>query len=348
MYLDSHNWSVTAIGHLCNAIGAWLRYAAVIRGDYGIAQLSSIVIGFTGAVIISSYAQIAERWFPEKERTLAITIGVQCNYAGWCVGGLVIPNLCAMGEESGGWFGCSVTKPQLETLLLIQGFLVTASLVLFGLFHRSKPSLLREEGSNTRLVGSFLEAPDADRECRQERQEAPAWGSVKCLLGNGRFMVMLFSYSLLGGVSFAIPGVQSGVFTTMGLDNAQSSLTNTAFILAGVLTGLGMGFGLSSKEHNRRIIISLFGLCAVSLLAMTVVAALDLEKHGGNKTLLLVFYILMMALSGAASLGFIGLALSRSVEQGFLVPFQQGDVVWEVSESTRRGRWSGLSRSGGL
>lgn len=206
MYLDSRNWTVTGIGHLCNALGAWLRYIAVIKGDYGIAQASSIVIGFTGAVIISSYAQIAERWFPEKERTLAITIGVQCNYAGWCVGGLLIPNLCAMGGAHGGWFDCNVTKSQLETMLLAQGVLVSLSLVLFGAFHRSKPSMLNEKALSfaESLTASFNEGSDP-------KEDAPAVGSVMSLLQNGRFLVMMMAYSLLGGVSFAIPGVQSEV-----------------------------------------------------------------------------------------------------------------------------------------
>lgn len=118
----------------------------------------------------------------------------------------------------------------------------------------------------------------------------------------------------------------------MHLDTAQTSLTNTAFILAGVLTGLGMGFCLTTKQHNRPIINGLFGLCAVSLLAMTVVAKLDLEKHGWSKDTLLVFYILMMALAGASSLGFIGLALSRSVQQGFMRPVVGEGREWEVSE----------------
>ena len=108
---------------------------------------------------------------------------------------------------------------------------------------------------------------------------------MRSLLQNGRFLVTMFAYSLLGGVSFAIPGVQSEatptptspypntqlaaypelpnpnanwkVFSTMNLDTAQTSLTNTAFILAGVLTGLLMGFCLTTKArgglHHKRV-----------------------------------------------------------------------------------------------
>jgi len=42
-------------------------------------------------------------------------------------------------------------------------------------------------------------------------EDAPAWGSVLSLLGNGSFMVQCMAYSLLGGVSFAIPAVQAEV-----------------------------------------------------------------------------------------------------------------------------------------
>ena len=93
MYLDKKNWLTTGVGMFCNFLGGWFRYAACRAAHGGdarqgklLALLSSVFIGFAAAVIICSYSAVATRWFPPHERTLATTIAVQSNYAGWCVG----------------------------------------------------------------------------------------------------------------------------------------------------------------------------------------------------------------------------------------------------------------------
>jgi len=65
---------------------------------------------------------------------------------------------------------------------------------------------------------------------------------------------------------------------------------------------------------------------------MSVVAALNLEEHGFSKDSLLAFYMMMMGVSGASSLGFIGMALTLSVEAARKRDVVTEDGEWTVSE----------------
>ena len=84
-----YNMTVVVLGSLLNAAAAWLRYASAIRASYVLAIISTVIAGFAAAVIVCSYAVIAERWFRPAKRGLATSIAVQSNYLGWAFGSLI-------------------------------------------------------------------------------------------------------------------------------------------------------------------------------------------------------------------------------------------------------------------
>eukprot|EP00937_MAST-01D_sp_MAST-1D-sp2_P007345 g7345.t1 len=90
-FLNTHNWAFTGLGVVCNVAGAWTRYAAILQRSYGLMVLSSVLIGAASAMVICTYALLAERWFPAAQRTLATTLAVQSNYFGWLLGAWITP-----------------------------------------------------------------------------------------------------------------------------------------------------------------------------------------------------------------------------------------------------------------
>ena len=66
--LERRNWLTTAAGVACNCAAAALRAVAAADGSYGVALASSILAGFSAAVIISSVAHLSETWFPPAQR----------------------------------------------------------------------------------------------------------------------------------------------------------------------------------------------------------------------------------------------------------------------------------------
>ena len=126
--LERRNYATTAAGVACNCGAAVLRWVAAARRSYGVALASSVLAGFSAAVIISSVAHIGEAWFPPGQRTLAMSLGVQANYFGWCVGGVVVPHAI-----TGGASFVAFQKWQAVVICVLCGGTFLA-------FHRARPA----------------------------------------------------------------------------------------------------------------------------------------------------------------------------------------------------------------
>jgi hypothetical protein len=69
--------AISGVGVTSQVLAGWLRYIAVVEQNFTLVIISSILLGFGGSVIISTYTSCPEKWFPPKERTLATSIAVR-------------------------------------------------------------------------------------------------------------------------------------------------------------------------------------------------------------------------------------------------------------------------------
>ncbi|KAJ9454882.1 hypothetical protein DIPPA_02846 [Diplonema papillatum] len=301
--LDRYNVVVTGVGVLCNVIGAWLRYLSIDRESYAIALLSSVFIGCSAAVIITSVAHVPQQWFVKgTPRQLATSIGVQANYAGWCLGSLLMP------------YGVD-TKEDYKDLLRIQAFFVSLSLLLFFAFHRQRPA----EETQTLEIPQHPDHLDSAVNASQSPPGPPAGlpeGSdssfveefvqnIKVLAASKSFLFQLLCYSALGGISFTIPAIQGEVFSKF--TTHDTAWTNFAFIFTGVIGGLTFGTFKSDKVDN--LITACFFVCSASVTLIIIVGYLQ-DTIGFTASY--VATICLMSMAGLASLGFIGPALSKA------------------------------------
>ena len=191
-----HHPSATSFAApLANAAAGWLRYAAVVRGSYGLALLSSIVLGFAGAVIGCSYAEIAERHFPPSQRSLATTLAVQSNYAGWALGAVLVPS-------------CVHDARGMLAFMRAQAIVVSAGVPIFLAVHvasRAKPADAPLAATDA-AHDAVADPATADRVPPAPLGALP---SLVALCTNVRFIVYALSFSILGGAGFAIPAVQA-------------------------------------------------------------------------------------------------------------------------------------------
>eukprot|EP01060_Flectonema_neradi_P035368 TRINITY_DN6495_c0_g1_i1.p1 TRINITY_DN6495_c0_g1~~TRINITY_DN6495_c0_g1_i1.p1 ORF type:complete len:441 (+),score=62.53 TRINITY_DN6495_c0_g1_i1:52-1374(+) len=295
--LSRKNTLITGMGVVCNVSGAWLRYISAVTGSYGVALASSILIGLSAAVIITSVSHVPGTWFRKEERSLATSIGVQANYSGWCAGAVLLPYLVS-------------TPDDFKKLMLIQALIVSCSLVLFVLFHREAPP-----GVN----GDEDVKDEEAQEDEGEKSIVPQTGFfsefiyvMKHLWSSKFFVCQLAIYSAIGGISFAIPAVQGEVFdssdNSISFSDHETAWTNFAFVFSGVVGGLL--FGAFIKKQYINIFLSIcFVVCSISLTLIVVVS--HLESHFSKDTVY-AMYLVLMGLSGVTSLGFIGPALSRA------------------------------------
>jgi MFS family permease len=253
VYLQRRNWLTTGLGTASNCVGAWLRYVAVKNASIEIAIVSSVFVGFAAAVIVSSYSAVASRWFPPSERTLATSLAVQSNYAGWCLGAVVIPYCINKSED-------------LLDAMFYQAIYLSFCLALFFLVHRENPIMVSAESD------PMLEST-VDHE--EKHEELSALESLKALVSDKQYVLQCLCYSTLAGVSFAIPAFQTTALATINLTSKQSAWTNFAFVLSGVVTGLCAGFFTKSSEHFPKILKTMFVVCSIALAGLVVLTQLQ-------------------------------------------------------------------------
>lgn len=284
--LDRWNISVSCFGVLMNVLGGWLRYIGCKEKNGIITVLSSVPIGLAASVVVCSYTALSA-CFPKHKRSLATSIAVQSNYVGWLVGAMVLPRL--------------VKKPEdFETVMLQQAIAGSCSIVLFALFHR-KPDVQEED--------EFVSGKDES--CSAMVTE------FKLMLSNPQYLVECLCYCIVGGISFAIPGVQDALFHSIGFTPDEDSWTNFAFIFTGNVVGVLLPCLVRKRKNVRPALNIVFLVVSISVVALAIITHEtiwpNIKEDIGRDHLFVILLVLMM-LAGGGSLGFIGVGLHSAAE----------------------------------
>ncbi|CAE7806180.1 unnamed protein product [Symbiodinium sp. CCMP2592] len=270
-FLPRQSYYVCGAGALFNTIGAWLRWLSAVQGSWAMCLASTVFIGVAFAVCCMSYAVMGERWFPPELQMLATSIGVQSNYAGWCLSAFLIPTVVQ-------------TRQDLEQFLLCQAVAVTVAILLFLLLH--------DESAGKALPE---EIPSVRR-------------NLRSLSKHPKFFMKMACYATLGAVSYTIPAVQDVLISeTLDATPAFTKWTDAAFIAIGVVAG--MLFSVREPRNPDRLILCTFvaaslGLVAASLIVSPLLAGTSLAVRRAA-------LVAAMAVVGGASLGFLGVALTH-------------------------------------
>lgn len=103
---------------------------ALLRGLFGDSYTLVLVmtVGFAIAqpFLLNSPGLVAGKWFPERERATANSVGLLCSYFGMCVGLLLTPVLLESGMT-------------IKSMLMTYGAVGVVSAILFLIFVKEKP-----------------------------------------------------------------------------------------------------------------------------------------------------------------------------------------------------------------
>ena len=298
LLLRGYEWTAGLGMSLLIVGGAWLRYVAVSAHSFGLALLSTVMLGMAGGVIFTSFTFLPARWFPEHERAFATALAAQSNYAGWaagCLGPLL--------------FGS--TLEGFQTFMLWQA-IVTSIILPIQLLANSR--------------GPVSDAPTPQppsAAAQQPTAECSAGGSLglraslSVLAGRPQYLIHSTCYAVLGAVGYAVTGVVDECFSAAlgasAFSPQQAMWLNVAFVLTGVLTGLCAGRVVPPHKYGLAI-RSLFALGTAALLAIQLLLLL-VQHVTIHKEQLFGMLLVLMTLSGAGTLGFINISLRVSVAQ---------------------------------
>eukprot|EP00929_Paragymnodinium_shiwhaense_P051608 TRINITY_DN25945_c0_g1_i1.p1 TRINITY_DN25945_c0_g1~~TRINITY_DN25945_c0_g1_i1.p1 ORF type:complete len:476 (+),score=83.58 TRINITY_DN25945_c0_g1_i1:168-1595(+) len=302
-------WSV-----LVNVGSTWLRWLSIKNADYQLCVVSTILNAAGAWTILSLPAQLSKERFDRQYWTLTTSLVVQANYAGWLLGAL-LPAQLAVDAQS------------LETTAFAQAWGSSVVLVCFVLFYRKADKSLayaRTHHDNLLHAGSHVSSG-----ANHSIEDGSFRELLQVSIDYPRFAVQVLCCGLLAGISFAQPSVAVFILRAHGFDDSISTWINTSFLVAGVVAGILIGAQCSAKRMFSKTLKTLFVLAAISLVLSAILCHVGFV-HGGD-TAGFVVMIVLSAVAGAASLGFMGLG----IEACALYPASAGYVCWIIEFITQ-------------
>jgi len=314
-FMDKYHFGVLAFGAVVNVLGAWLRYLSVVRTNYTLALVSSIFVGIDCGILYSYFTAIADRWFPERLRTMAVTVCCQANYGGWGIAAVLVPSVVESRED-------------LKSFLLIQAIGVSISLVVFFLCHRDHPETsdgdepevarrtsalvgpekMRSTARSTSGISGASSASRASKDPELAKMQDPV-KELWQILTNPSFLSQALCYGFLQGAGIAVPGIQDEIFSDLDYSSSDSRWTDFAFIFTGVIGGLILSAVVPQDIRKHGIILR--AIFIVTALAAVGLVLLSEDSIGGklSKDNRYACFVVAMPIFGFGAIGFVGIAL---------------------------------------
>lgn len=300
-----------------NVCSAWLRYASVVLESYELCLVSTIVNGIGAWTILCLPAQVSQQRFHPSQWTLTTSMIVQANYAGWLLGAL-IPAHTMFDPAS------------VKSSCFVQALATTPVPILFLAFYRPVSDDKAQRAAESRAEHSICSNSVASAGVDDEDTRGGAMGEGSfCQLFSvcmryPLFVVQVVAYGLIGGVSFAQPSATAAIMTSYGFEDSLSGWITVCFIGAGVISGLILGKECSEPLHFGVVLKALFVAAAVSTVLSAILCHIGYVD--ADNTASFVVFMLLSAVAGATTLGFIGIA----IEAAALYPVGAGYACWVV------------------
>ncbi|CAE8619046.1 unnamed protein product [Polarella glacialis] len=297
-----------------------------------------LLTGIAASLFFALPAQLSQQRFPAKLWALTTSLMVQANYAGWMLGCILVP-LFITGPD------------RTERFMLWQAVASVAVMAFFALFYRPLPREQASQGVQCRqsiAYACFDEAEDVSEEgsstsIQNEDDGSSVRENSDVALGGDApsppyfaqsdhgppeakfeltemltllrtcpsFCCQVLAYGVMGGVGFAIPGANDAILEDHGFGSRDTLWFNVLFIASGVISGLLLGSLCVRPAGYRRVLLVIFGAGVGALTGLAALMSRDEPRHHASVLLHGVF-LLLIAVVGVASIGFLGLGIETA------------------------------------
>jgi len=175
------------LGSLGTCLGSWIKLAATGRGQYALMFTGQSIVAVSQIFILGIPAQLAATWFPASQVSSACAIGVFGNQLGVALG-FVIPVTAVRNQKREE--DIHLIGQDLFYMFLGVAVATTVLLVAILLTFKDRPA---SPPSRAQAVG-----------LEQESEVDDYMGSMKRLMTNKGYILLLITYGLNVGVFYAI------------------------------------------------------------------------------------------------------------------------------------------------
>ncbi|XP_067633051.1 uncharacterized MFS-type transporter C09D4.1 isoform X1 [Eurosta solidaginis] len=249
-FLDKMGLRITAlVGIVGTCIGSWIKVFSVQPDLFYITFIGQTLVALSQVCILSLPAQIAAVWFGPHQVSSACSVGVFGNQLGIAVG-FVLPPILVDNSDDLSAIGS-------DLLFMFSSFAVftTILLVLMFLFFKDKPPT----------------PPNPKRQNTQSTTpEVSFMGSLKNLVLNRNYILLLISYGMNVGVFYAISTLLNPVvlkyYPGHEVDTGRIGLF---IVLAGMFGSVVSGIVLDQMRKFKETTLAVYAFSMVGMWIFT-------------------------------------------------------------------------------
>ncbi|KAI4489845.1 hypothetical protein M0804_004027 [Polistes exclamans] len=223
------------LGAIGTAIGSWIKVFSVSPNLFWITFIGHTIVAISQTFVLSVPARLAAVWFGPDQVSSACSIGVFGNQLGIAIGFLFPPILVPNSDDP------ELVARGFQIMFYIVAALTSLVLVLILLFFKAQPP----------LPPSPAQAVQRDNESTEDFIQ-----SVKRLLTNVGYLLLLLSYAINVGIFYAISTLLNQIileyFPGHEEDAGRVGLT---IVCAGMLGSVVCGIVLD-KTHKYKFFMT--------------------------------------------------------------------------------------------
>ncbi|CAD5208808.1 unnamed protein product [Bursaphelenchus xylophilus] len=243
------------IGAFGNCFGAWLKILSTHPDKFWLTFVGQTIVGSSQVFILGIPPQLAATWFGPEQVSTACSAGVFGNQLGIALGFLIPPWLVKTGTKEQVAYDLSV-------LFLISAVVNTFVFVLVVLFFKEKP----------KLPPSLAQA-----QALEETVGHSFWSSIKELLCNVNYMLLLITYGINVGVFYAVSTLlsQMVLFYHEGAQEETGTI-GLLIVVAGMFGSVVCGYILDTTHRFKGTTLAVYILSFAGMILFTFTLHLDL------------------------------------------------------------------------
>lgn len=236
------------IGIFGTCAGAWIKVGSVAPDRFWVGFLGQTIVALSQVFILSVPARLAAVWFGPNQVSSACSIGVFGNQLGIAVGFLLPPMIVSgQGTEE-------EIERDLYTMFISVGIFTSILLVTVLIFFKDKPD----------TPPSHAQIQATDDESMNFMQ------SVKRLLVNPSYMLLLTAYGINVGIFYAISTLLNQIILKYYPDAGEDAgRIGLVIVLAGMIGSVVCGIVLDKFHRFKETTLAVYTLSLIGMVIYT-------------------------------------------------------------------------------